>query len=261
MGRKDAAGRSRPPGVLAMVLASLSVGGCSLDRRHLSTAAGGAEDLAISLAWGAEGGPRVELYWLPAGEEGWWLRVRSARSGWPPVFDATFETTIPEKRVRRLSAALEKSGFFALPAILHSDDFQWQDALLVRIRQYGRTHQVHASGRSLPALERTIQAIDRELPVRLPPLPDWLRGLRLESRGRPPLAADRGRALQFHQAWLAREPERTSLLVDLFALFLATGRWRDAAAALTGLEEDPDLAPLVPSLAHELELKEGRRSP
>lgn len=197
----------------------------------------------LTLAWGQAA---TELHVYRVGEA-WRLRIRR-RTGdaWPPVFAATFTSELSDDEAAQLAGGIERSGFFTLPPIIESREHT--DSLQLRIRQRGRTHRVLARGRSQPALDRAILAIDGHLPVVLPSPPGWLREAGLARRGRPGLVVDAASAIRFHQVWLAEQPERAALRLDLFALFLSVGKNDRAVEQLRSLQRDPTLKGLVPEL-------------
>jgi hypothetical protein len=245
VGGKTAPGFSRcRGGGLALALALLP--SCFLRRAELPPAPAVPPDLTVSLSMGEERGARVEAYLLPVGG-GWRLFARRARGdGWPPLFDATFAAPLPAEALARLARAVENSGFFAVTPVVESD--LAAAPLVLRIRQRNRVHQVLARGRALPGLERALAAIDAELPVALAPVPVWLETPRFAAGQRPGLAPDLERAITFHREWLEAWPERSSLHLDLFALYREAGRVAEAEAELAVLATDRDLGGLVPAL-------------
>jgi len=235
-----------------VVLGALS--GCFLTRASLPPESEFPRDFALVVAIGEAGSARTEIHMLegdPGDLKSRRLRIRQAENptAWPPVFDSVFEGTLSARTLHRLSRALDASGFTTLAAVHDSLDHPDATPVVIRLRQNGRIQQVMARGRRLPPMVKAIEAIDAALPIEIDTWPRWLQPLERTKALRPPLVADANRALAFHRKWLAEDPQRKQLHIDIFALLCSLGRYDEARRELAVLGADPELAGFVPELS------------
>lgn len=202
-----------------------------------------------SMRWGggARAGTRGELLLRFEKKFGAWiLRVRRARPGkaWPPVYDRTFEATLPEAGVARLVRSLDRAEVWSLPG--WTEGKEKEGSLVLELEEGNRGTRIAALGRGLPPLLEAARALDALSPVALGGLVDWAPAF--PQRGRPLLVPSLERAIAFHRRWLAAEPGRSTLLLDLFALERAAGNVEGASRVLNRIRRDPILEGFVRAL-------------
>lgn len=178
------------------------------------------------------------------------LRIRRSDgpSDWLHLFDRSFETVLAHEKLVMLSKELQSCGFTELPTTLIDPANPAARKLVLRVSQWGSTHQVHVVGRPQAALVKAIAAIDRILPIDLAPWPMWMTPEEPSPKPRPHLRQDLDAALLFHERWIAEKPRRGELHLDRYLLLIKAGRLDDARAELEEIRKFRVLAGLIPEL-------------